>query len=306
MNKEIVQIQRFGKHGLIFKLKPVRMVPEVRLVSELNEKVLHHLKESSFFVFDLINIKETSPDFTAFLFEMSIRLLRNEGQLFILNASSAIKNALSEFQPKKYVTMPSTEKDILAHIEGSLTQAGESEFASRSNISRESSGHDQPAHLRSNPHLEQYERFSPTSAASVVDENIIEIPYKHNALYDACNFVTFHARKMGFPPGEISRIKIAVYEGCLNAIEHARQINPFSQIQVAVEKSSDKMQINITDHGKGFEMKKTTNFDIDEAAQRERGGGMGLHIMRRAMDHVDYERNNLYGNRLIMVKYLNT
>ncbi len=304
MAREIVQVQRFGKHGLIFKLKPVRMETETHLVSELNEKVLRYLKESSFFVFDLINIKQVSQDFVAFLFEICIRLLRNEGQLFVININREIRNAVSEFQPEKYLSVSSSEEEILATVEGSLPRELEKEFVSRSNISQESSKRHQPEHPRSASHIEQRERFSPTPAASVIDENIIEIPYKHDALYDACNFVTFHAKKMGFLPGDLSRIKIAVYEGCLNAIEHARQVNPFSQIQVAVEKSSDKLQISVIDHGKGFEMQKTTNFDIDDAAQRERGGGMGLHIIRRAMDHVDYERNNLYGNRLIMVKYL--
>ncbi|MCI0691694.1 ATP-binding protein [candidate division KSB1 bacterium] len=132
----------------------------------------------------------------------------------------------------------------------------------------------------------------------------IRVESRVSNLYQLCDFVTVHAVKAGISEKEISKIKVAVYEACLNVIEHAYHSRPDEWIELEVGYSPDKFTIVITDHGLSFEMKPPTAYDVQEVMDKRRSGGFGLHIIRRSMDSVEYHPDLVNGNRLIMVKHL--
>lgn len=132
----------------------------------------------------------------------------------------------------------------------------------------------------------------------------IELPYDEKSIYMATNLVTREAEVLGFSMNEISRIKIATYEACLNAIQHARMARAQAKIVVETERLMNALQIRVVDFGRGFQMREARPYDVAEAAQKGKTGGMGLHIIRRAMDIVDYRVDHLNGNTLQMTKYL--
>ncbi|MBN1466452.1 ATP-binding protein, partial [candidate division KSB1 bacterium] len=117
-------------------------------------------------------------------------------------------------------------------------------------------------------------------------------------------FVTARAKAIGFGENDLSRIKIAVYEACLNAIQHTRKMNPGDKVVVEVESRARTLVVNVYDRGIGFDPDKTHDYDVTDAASHRKTGGMGLHIIRRAMDEVNYQMDTLNGNKLIMVKHL--
>ncbi len=131
----------------------------------------------------------------------------------------------------------------------------------------------------------------------------IELPYEEEAIYLATDRVSRQAEMMGFSASEISRMKIAVYEACLNAIQHTRTARAQGKIIVEVESVEDALEVRVIDFGRGFDVKETKEFDPEEAAKKGRIGGMGLHIIRRAMDVVDYQKDSVNGNTLRMIKY---
>jgi anti-sigma regulatory factor (Ser/Thr protein kinase) len=132
----------------------------------------------------------------------------------------------------------------------------------------------------------------------------IRVESRASNLYQLCDFVTVHAVQAGISEKEIGKIKIAVYEACLNVIEHAYHSRPDEWIDLEVVYAPDKFTIAITDHGLSFEMKPPTAYDVQEVMDKRRSGGFGLHIIRRSMDNVEYHPDLVNGNRLIMVKHL--
>ncbi len=123
-------------------------------------------------------------------------------------------------------------------------------------------------------------------------------------LYQLCDFVVEHAKRAGMKDKEIGKIRIAVYEACLNVIEHAYHSSPGNDIDLTVHYTSERFVIVITDHGLSFEMKLQKEYDVQEAVEKRRTGGFGMHIIKRAVDRLEYYPNALKGNRLIMTKNL--
>lgn len=123
-------------------------------------------------------------------------------------------------------------------------------------------------------------------------------------LYRLCDFVTAHAFAAGVSEKDIAKMKIAVYEACLNVIEHAYHSRPDEWIDIHVRYSPARFMIVIQDYGLGFEMKPPKDYDVQEVIDTRRSGGFGLHIIRRAMDGVEYIPDTINGNRLVMMKRL--
>jgi anti-sigma regulatory factor (Ser/Thr protein kinase) len=132
----------------------------------------------------------------------------------------------------------------------------------------------------------------------------LRVESRTDNLYRLCDFVTAHAFTAGLSEKEISKMKIAVYEACLNVIEHAYHSRPDEWIDLRVRYSPDRFMIIIQDKGLSFEMKPPKDYDVHEVMDERRSGGFGLHIIRRAMDGVEYLPDAVNGNRLVMVKRL--
>lgn len=123
-------------------------------------------------------------------------------------------------------------------------------------------------------------------------------------LYRLCDFVTAHAFAAGVSEKDIAKMKIAVYEASLNVIEHAYHSRADEWIDIHVRYAPAHFTIIIQDYGLGFEMKPPKDYDVQEVMAERRSGGFGLHIIRRAMDSVEYIPDTIHGNRLVMVKRL--
>ena len=112
-------------------------------------------------------------------------------------------------------------------------------------------------------------------------------------------------KALGMDQTRVEAVSVAVVEACLNAIQHTQKTNINEKIIVEVETIEDALQINIYDRGRGFYVDEARDYDVTEAASHRKTGGMGLHIIRKAMDKVDYEIDPINGNKLVMLKYLN-
>jgi len=123
-------------------------------------------------------------------------------------------------------------------------------------------------------------------------------------LYRLCDFVTAHAFAAGVSEKDIAKMKIAVYEASLNVIEHAYHSRAGEWIDIHVRYAPAHFMIIIQDYGMGFEMKPSKDYDVQEVMDERRSGGFGLHIIRRAMDSVEYIPDSINGNRLVMIKRL--
>lgn len=82
---------------------------------------------------------------------------------------------------------------------------------------------------------------------------------------------------------------LAVDEVCANLMIHSHQCNPKEYIELKIE-SDEKEQIafEISDTGKGFDIKNYKEPAILDLLNSKKKGGIGLMLVRRIMDEVSY------------------
>ena len=102
---------------------------------------------------------------------------------------------------------------------------------------------------------------------------------------------------------ECEFIETALVESCTNVVEHAYNFKPDKSINVDIEIEKNKNIFVITDQGKSFEPAKVKNFQLNpEDIKNLPEGGMGIFIVDKIMDEVNYVSNK-GENKLKLVKY---
>lgn len=109
----------------------------------------------------------------------------------------------------------------------------------------------------------------------------------------------------GFPAAWTNRLQIAVDEAVTNIIEHGYQdqARGSAAIHLATQVSDEEFAITISDQGMRFDPNGMSDIDISKHVASGHNGGLGVFLMRRIMDVVDYRFENGKGNRLILIKY---
>lgn len=117
-------------------------------------------------------------------------------------------------------------------------------------------------------------------------------------------FINSLAVKGGFG-GEISdQITLAVDEACTNVIKHAHKYDARRMIDIAVRLNKEKIEIDISDKGKGFDISKLQKPNLEKYMHEAKIGGLGIQLMKTLMDEVNYSFNPGVKNKVTLVKYL--
>jgi serine/threonine-protein kinase RsbW len=96
---------------------------------------------------------------------------------------------------------------------------------------------------------------------------------------------------------EIFGIHLAVEEALVNAIRHGNGLDPSKMVSARFRLSRDRLEVEITDEGNGFNPAKLP--DPTDSENIEAPCGRGVLLMRNFMNRVEY---NDRGNRVIMEK----
>lgn len=107
------------------------------------------------------------------------------------------------------------------------------------------------------------------------------------------------------PDAWINQIQLAVDEAVTNIIEHAYQGVEARRgtIELCQTITADRYQMIVEDNGLSFEPPHSLEIDIRDHVARGRSGGLGIFLMRRIMDVVDYSFEAGVCNRLLLIKY---
>lgn len=132
----------------------------------------------------------------------------------------------------------------------------------------------------------------------------IELEAVVDELSTATEFVVKRADKAGFEKIELSKFKIAVYEACMNIIEHGYNFDPGNMMAIELFWETDRFEVTLKDRGKAFNMYNRRDYDVDEAFHEKRDGGYGIFIIERSVDEIHYDSDPVNGNALTLVKYI--
>ena len=131
------------------------------------------------------------------------------------------------------------------------------------------------------------------------NEYEIVVPMGDDTEMIAAHAVEEIARRHAFKPAAINQIKTALVEACINAAEHSH--SPDRRIYQKFTVEEDKIIITISNRGVKMPSEKVPESESSlEPTEGRRG--LGLKLMRRLMDEVNFEQTD-DGTRISMVKY---
>jgi serine/threonine-protein kinase RsbW len=96
---------------------------------------------------------------------------------------------------------------------------------------------------------------------------------------------------------EVFSVRLALEEALVNAIKHGNEMDRSKKVYVSYRFSGDRLEVRITDEGKGFDPSDVP--DPTAIENLERPCGRGLMLMKHYMTEVEY---NDSGNSVAMAK----
>ncbi len=218
-------------------------------------------------LFDMQHVQFPNGSFIAMLIENTHKARRFGGDVQIIHLSEMARNHLAIFTPLTYLTIG---MDAVSQWDTA------SEFHTAT--------------------LAEYKDFEKG------DSKAIDVDAVVDSLNVITHFVTVLAQKAGLKQVDLSKLKIAVYEVCMNIIEHGYMFEPDHSIHVRAQWKDHRFEVNIIDHGKPFDFYNEDGYNVEEAVEEKRKGGYGLYIIKRSVDEVKYKSDPEKGNRLTLIK----
>lgn len=105
-------------------------------------------------------------------------------------------------------------------------------------------------------------------------------------------------KENGFSEDDIFGVHLAFEEGFINAVKHGNKMDDTKTVKVEYMISKEKVEISITDQGKGFALDAVPDPRVGDNLYRP--DGRGLLLIGAYMDVMEYRAP---GNCLFMAKY---
>lgn len=120
----------------------------------------------------------------------------------------------------------------------------------------------------------------------------IEHPASHDHIEAFKEFLKQEAMAGGVPEIEMGRVALALEEVLTNIIYHAYpkndgKVNPKHTIQLACKAKDGQLLMRVVDKGKPYNVLASSAGGLDFLGG---GGGMGIYLVRKIMEKVQYER----------------
>ncbi len=132
----------------------------------------------------------------------------------------------------------------------------------------------------------------------------IKVPAKMESLYQCMDFVASCAQKQGLDSKSINRIELATDEVLVNIFNYAYS-DCGGDVEISCMIDHDEMfVIEITDSGIPFNMLAASDPDIAADIDQRKIGGLGIFIIKKIMDDVQYRRES--GKNYLTLKVFKT
>jgi serine/threonine-protein kinase RsbW len=139
-----------------------------------------------------------------------------------------------------------------------------------------------------------------------VSHNSKRILSRTDYLFEVREFVGEAARAFGFSEEDTANIVLAVDEACTNIIKHAYQYATDKEIEVSIFPQDRSFEIRIYDSGKSFDPSTIRQPDLKEHIGHRKRGGLGVYMMKKLMDKVEYNFHKGKRNEVRLIKYLSS
>jgi len=117
-------------------------------------------------------------------------------------------------------------------------------------------------------------------------------PCSKKNLADIRNFVNKILKNHFNSEIEIHHMVLAVDEVCANLMIHSHKCNPKETIELFIDVKNREVIFEIKDTGNGFNLKNYQEPTIKEIVVEKKKGGLGLMLVKRIMDKVEFIKND--------------
>jgi len=132
----------------------------------------------------------------------------------------------------------------------------------------------------------------------------LTIPNSLSYLDIALNFIRETASKFGFSQPQLGQIELASEEAVANVIKHAFEKGEHSTFDIICERTPLGIKVIIKDKGIPFDPSLLTQYDPAKVSAENRTAGMGVFLMKQAVDMVSFVNLGIGGKETHLVKYL--
>ena len=115
--------------------------------------------------------------------------------------------------------------------------------------------------------------------------NIDEVP----KLADFVDSVCF---ALNLSPSLTMQMNLAIEEAVVNVINYAYPAGSPGKVNVEATANDQKLKFVITDTGKPFDPTTRGEVDTSLPVEERNIGGLGIHLIRKYMDSINYERED--------------
>ena len=105
------------------------------------------------------------------------------------------------------------------------------------------------------------------------------------------NFIGKNLKKHNLDDIEINMIVLAVDEVCANLIIHSHDCDPNESLELNmnIDAKHQGVTFEIIDRGEGFNILNYKEPSLDDIVRNKKKGGLGLMLVKRIMDHIEFK-----------------
>ena len=124
------------------------------------------------------------------------------------------------------------------------------------------------------------------------NSNNIKVNCSTKNLKEIRTFVEASLKELSVPANDIALIVLAIDEICANFIIHSNHCNEDQEIEILIKNENQGISIEILDQGEYFDLASYKEPELQELIKEKRKGGMGLLLVKRIMDTIEFKKEN--------------
>lgn len=122
------------------------------------------------------------------------------------------------------------------------------------------------------------------------------------SLEEVFDFLDAFVKANGIGRDAAYTINLAVEELFTNMVKY----NPdnANDISISIQRTNNDLSVTLLDSdAEPFDITQTAEVDITQTLAERRAGGLGIHLIKKMVDHLEYEYNNRQ-SRITLIKRL--
>lgn len=118
------------------------------------------------------------------------------------------------------------------------------------------------------------------------------------------NFVVNSLSEAAINPKIIDQIVLSVDEACTNIIKHTYKFEDGHNIEIFILINNDSIRISIIYSGSAFDPNSRDVPDMNEYFRKYKVGGLGIPLIKKFIDKIEYTHTDNNLNNLTLIKFL--